>query len=212
MDMVMEFSWVREFVFGVQSLSPVRSSGSKESLASGLTKAEAKVPSSLTSVPSSAHVSLLLPVQNGNKQVLGAWGVTGEGLGKSNRGSKWIDTHSRTYPKGPLASAKPVLHLSLPTRPCSSHQLWTRKGRRHRCIGQMLDRDQRKVFRGGVTPFVSIGYRNGLGTRAFQGKGPQPGKGTERGRRHLRHRWSWEGGGRGGPPCSVHLTSGLGSF
>lgn len=48
MDMVMESSWVREFVFGVQSLSPVRSAGSKESLASGLTKGEAKVPSSLT--------------------------------------------------------------------------------------------------------------------------------------------------------------------
>lgn len=47
MDMVMEYSWVREFVFGVQSLSPVRSAGSKESLASGLTKGEAKVPSSL---------------------------------------------------------------------------------------------------------------------------------------------------------------------
>lgn len=210
MDMVMEFSWVREFVFGVQSLSPVRSSGSKESLASGLTKAEAKVPSSLTSVPSSAHVSLLLPVQNGNKQVLGAWGVTGEGLGKSNRGSKWIDTHSRTYPKGPLASAKPVLHLSLPTRPCRSHQLWTRKGRRHRCIGQMLDRDQRKVFRGGVTPFVSIGYRNGLGTRAFQGKGPQPGKGHRKGKKAPQAQMVLGRGGQRGSPmlCSSYLRPG----
>lgn len=114
MDMGMESNYAREFVFGVQSLSPVRSAGSKESLASGLTKGEAKVPSSLMLVPSSAHFSLLLlPVQSGNKQVLGDWGVGGEGLGKSNRRSKLIDIHSRTYLKGPLTSAKPVLHLSL---------------------------------------------------------------------------------------------------
>lgn len=55
MDMGMESNWVREFVFGVQSLSPVRSAGPKESLASGLTKGEAQVPSSLTLVPSSSQ-------------------------------------------------------------------------------------------------------------------------------------------------------------
>lgn len=70
-----------------------------------------------------------------------------------------------------------------------------------------------EVFGGGVTPFVSTGYRNGLGTRTVQGKGPQPGKGHRRGKKAPQAQMVL-GMGRGkvGFPCSVHLTSGLGSF
>jgi hypothetical protein len=70
-----------------------------------------------------------------------------------------------------------------------------------------LDRDGRKVFTGGVTPLFSIGYRNGLGPRAFQGQGPQPGRGNKPSQAQM---VLGRGRNKVGSPYPVHLTSGLG--
>lgn len=82
-----------------------------------MSKGEVKVLSSLTLVPPSAHFSFLFPVQKGNKQVLG----TRVGAWESEK-RKQVDTQSK------LSEGPPGLSLSLSVL-CSSHQLWTRKGR-----------------------------------------------------------------------------------
>lgn len=62
---------------------------------------------------------------------------------------------------------------------------------------------RRKVFTGGVIPLFSIGYRNGLGPRAFQGQGPQPGRGNKPSQAQM---VLGRGRNKVGSPYPIHLT------
>ncbi|XP_017173237.1 glycine-rich extracellular protein 1 isoform X3 [Mus musculus] len=54
---------------------------------------------------------------------------------------------------------------------------------------------------------IQLGYRNGLGPRAFQGQGPQPGRGNKPSQAQM---VLGRGRNKVGSPYPVHLTSGLG--